>query len=382
MRKNKTILKLKNKKTTPIKKVIKFTFYGIGILLLLVLIYTAIPRINNPSPEFQTELLYGEPVDEDIKDILTPKEEPKRERAVVILENGKIIYEYGPTDKIMNTASVRKAILGILYGIAVDKGLININKTLAELNIDEITPLTKQEKTATIEHLLMFKSGIYLPAQGEHDAQITDRPKRNSDKPGEYFFANNFDANALGTIFIQETGMSIGKFMEDYLAKPMGLQDFVEDNVILGDPWFWPKKKSIHKQYYIYLSTRDLARIGAMVANEGRWNGKQIVSKMWIAKSTTSYSNLKKNHIKYGFYDGFGYQWWLESGSKTVWADGYGGRFLMINPNQNLVLAEQNFTGNSFLNTGLWLMNGNWDNGLGNLIKAHKRIVTDEVTMQ
>ncbi|WP_299365858.1 serine hydrolase [Winogradskyella sp.] len=379
MKKNKTVLKsdstLKSKKITTLKKVMKFTFYGIGILLILILIYTAIPRISNPSPEYQTELTYGEPVDEEIKKILTPKEEPKRTRSVVILENGKIIYEYGPTDKIMNTASVRKAILGVLYGIAVDKGLIDINKTLAELNIDEVTPLTEQEKTATIEHLLMFKSGIYLPAQGEHDAQITDRPLRERDKPGEYFFANNFDANALGTIFMQETGMSIGKFMEEYLAKPIGLQDFTEDNVILGDPWFWPKKKSKHKQYYIYLSTRDLARIGAMVANDGRWNGKQIISKKWIEKSTTSYSNLKENHITYGFYDGFGYQWWISSNTKTVWADGYGGRFLMINPSQNLVLVEQNFTGNSFLSTGLWLMNGDWDNGLGNLIKAHHLIV-------
>ena len=154
----------------------------------------------------------------------------------------------------------------------------------------------------------------------------------------------------------------------------MGLQDFTEKNVILGDPWFWPKKKSYHKQYYIYLSTRDLARIGSMVANQGRWKGKQIVPEEWIVKSTTSYSNLKDNHIDYGRYDGFGYQWWISSDTKTVWTDGYGERFLIINPTQNLVLTEQNFTGNSLLTTGLWLMNKNMDSGLANLMKAHKMI--------
>ena len=137
------------------------------------------------------------------------------------------------------------------------------------------------------------------------------------------------------------------------------------------------KKESKHKQYYIYLSTRDLARIGSVVANEGRWNGKQIVSKKWITESTTSYSNLKENHINYGRYDGFGYQWWISSDSKTVWADGYGERFLIVNPSQNLVLTEQNFTGNSFLTTGLWLINKNMDSGLGNLIKAHN-IITEK----
>lgn len=351
---------------------LKWILLSIGILILMILIYLIIPQVSNPSPEFQTELAYGDPLAEEIEDILTPKEEPPRTRAVIILQNEKIVYEYGPTDKIMNTASIRKAILSLLYGIAVDKGLIDLNKTLAELEIDEYTPLTAQEKSATILDLLMAKSGIYLPAQGEHDNQITDRPQRESHIPGTYFFMNNFDANALGTIFMQETGGSIGEFMEEHLAKPLGMQDFSEDNVIVGAPWFWPTEKSMHKQYYVYMSTRDLARIGAMVANEGRWDGQQVIPENWIKKSTTSYSNLKENHISYGRYDGFGYQWWLASESKTVWTDGYGGRFLIIAPDENLSLVEQNFTGNSLLTTGLWLKNRNRDSGLGNLVKAHQ----------
>ena len=357
-----------------LKKIIKLIFLGAGTLILTILVYSMIPRVSNPSPEFQTELTYGNPIAKEVENILTPKVDPQRTRAVIILQNEKIIYEYGPTDKIMNTASIRKSIMGLLYGIADNKGLIDINKTLAELAIDEYTPLTKQEKSATIQYLLMAKSGIYLPAQGEHDNQITDRPKRESHKSGSYFFMNNFDANALGTIFMQETGVSIGKFMEDYLAKSLGMQDFSEDNVIVGAPWFWPKKKSMHKQYYIYMSTRDLARIGAMVANNGRWGEKQIVPENWIKESTTSYSNLKENHINYGRYDGFGYQWWIASDSKTIWADGYGERYLIIDPNENLTLVEQNFTGNSFLTTGLWIKSRNMDSGLESLKKAHLMI--------
>jgi len=362
-----------------LKKIMKLIFFCTGTLILTILVYSIVPRVSNPSPEFQTELTYGNPIAKEVENILTPKEEPQRTRAVIILQNEKIVYEYGPTDKIMNTASIRKSIMSLLYGIAVNKGLIDINKTLAELEIDEYPPLTAQEKSATIQDLLMAKSGIYLPAQGEHDSQITDRPERGSHKPGSYFFMNNFDANALGPIFIQETGVSIGKFMEEYIAKPLGMQDFSEDNVIVGDPWFWPKKKSMHEQYYIYMSTRDLARIGAMVANNGRWGKKQILPENWIKDSTTSYSNLKENHINYGRYDGFGYQWWIASDSKSIWADGYGERFLIINPNKNLTLVEQNFTGNSFLTTGLWLKNRNMDSGLENLIKAHLMITQNKI---
>lgn len=356
------------------KKIIKLICLSIGALLLMILVYLIIPRVSNPSPVFQTELSYGKPIAKEIKNILTPKEAPQRTRSVIILENEKIIYEYGPVDKIMNIASIRKAIISLLYGIAVNKGVIDINKTLAELGIDEYTPLTIGEKRATIKDLLMAKSGIYLPAQGEHDSQITDRPKRGSHKPGDYFFMNNFDANALGTIFMQETGVSIGEFMEENLAKPLGMQDFSKENVILGDPWFLSKKKSMHKQYYIYMSTRDLGRVGAMVANNGRWNEKQILSKNWIKESTTSYSNLKENHINYGRYDGFGYQWWLTNESKSIWTDGYGERFLIIDPNKKITLVEQNFTGNSLLTTGLWLKNRNMDSGLGSLMKAHLMI--------
>ncbi len=354
-----------------LKMIIKNILFGVGILILIVLIFSSLPRIYNPSPDFQTELVYGKPVAKEIDSILTPKEKPKRTRAVIILKNEKIIYEYGPTDKIMNIASIRKAILSLLYGIAIDKGMINLNKTLAELKIDETVPLTLDEKKATIRDLLMFKSGIYLPAQGEHDSQITDRPKRGSHEHGTYFFSNNFDANVLGTIFMQETGTSIGEFMEEYLAKPLGMQDFTKENVILGDPWFFPKKKSLHKQYYLYMSTRDLARIGAMVANNGKWNDLQIVPEEWITESTTEYSHIKDSHNR---YDGVSYQWYLDSKSKTIWADGYGERFMIIDPNNQLTLVEQNFTGNSFLTTGLWLLSRNMDSGLTTLIKAHRML--------
>jgi len=357
-----------------IKKIAKWFSISIITLIAITLTYMSLPQVYNPSPKHQTELAYGEPISRKIQELLTPKVETPRERAIVILKDEKIVYEYGPTDKIMNTASIRKSMMGLLYGIAVDQGLIDINKSLKELNIDEHYALTEVEKSATIRDLLMAKSGIYLPAQGEHDAQITDRPERGSRKPGEYFFMNNFDANALGTIFMQETGMEIGAFMEEYVAKPIGLQDFSADNVKLGGPWFWPKKKSMHKQYYIYLSTRDLARIGSVMANEGQWNGKQIVSKDWVQKSTTSYSNLKENHISYGIYDGFGYQWWLNQETNSIWSDGYGGRFLIIRPEENMVLTEQNFTGNSYLSTFMWLQNRNMDSGFGNLLKANSLI--------
>ena len=60
------------------KKIIKLIFLSIGILLITILIYSIIPRVSNPSPEFQTELAYGNPVTKEVKNTLTPTEEPQR----------------------------------------------------------------------------------------------------------------------------------------------------------------------------------------------------------------------------------------------------------------------------------------------------------------
>ena len=359
-------------------KIVKMKKLTIGLIIVLVvtLIYSSIPSVYNPSPKYQTELTYGKQLPQVISEVLTPPKRPKRKRSIMVLKDEKIVFEYGPTDKIMNGHSTRKSFLSLLYGIAIEQGLIDISKTLDELGIDENIPLTPQEKTATIRDLLMFRSGIYLPAEGEHDNQITDRPARESHLPGAYFFSNNFDANALGTIFIQETGYSIGEFMEEFLAKPLGMQDFNRKNVVMGNPWFWPEGGSLHKMYYMYLSTRDFARIGAMVANEGKWNGRQIVPKNWIIESITPHSDLSDNHIS-SRYKAFGYIWWINHDG-TIWTDGYGGHFMLIDPERNLTMVERNFTGNSHLSTGLWLLKRDQDNSLRKLVEAYQLIVAHE----
>lgn len=360
-----------------LKSILKWAL-GLPLALLsLVLIYTSLPQVYNPNPTYQTELEYGQPVPEHIEKLLSPSKEPARTRSVMILRNGEVIYEYGPTDKIMNGHSTRKAFLSLLYGIAIEQGLIDINKTLDELNIDEHIPLTDQEKSATIRDLLMYRSGIFLPADGEHDDQITKRPTRDQYKPGQYPFLNNFDVNALGTIFIQETGYSIGDFMQEYLAKPLGMQDFDTDNVIMGAPWFWPKTPSYHRMYNIYTSTRDFARIGAMVANNGRWRGKQVVPESWIKESTYPHSDVTDNHINYGRYEAFGYIWMIDKDNQTVWTDGYGEHFMIIDMKRNITLVERNFTGNSYLSSGLWMMDRNMDSGLDSLMKAQQMLAKE-----
>jgi CubicO group peptidase (beta-lactamase class C family) len=180
---------------------------------------------------------------------------------------------------------------------------------------------------------------------------------------------NNFDFNVLGTILEKKTGKTIGQFMEEYLAKPLGMQDFAPSNVIYGNPFPVRKDNSDHRVYWIYLSARDFARIGAMVAQKGVWQNQQIVSAEWIEESLKPHTPQVPKEMRP--FDAYGYLWWIDNDNNTVWADGWGGQFLIVDTTRNLVLAQRNFTGNSLISSGLFMMKKKKDGFRDQLMKVH-----------
>jgi CubicO group peptidase (beta-lactamase class C family) len=102
---------------------------------------------------------------------------------------------------------------------------IRLDKTLADLKIDDHGGLLESEKQATVADLLGARSGVYHEASNSGD-NLAVAPPRGSQKPGTYFLYSNWDFNALGTIFEQETGQSIYDALERDLVTPIGMQDF------------------------------------------------------------------------------------------------------------------------------------------------------------
>lgn len=261
--------------------------------------------------------------------------------AFVALHGDKILMEHGDVDIPMNLASARKSVLSLLFGIASDRGLIDLNETLGALGIDERrTPLTDREKQATVEHLLQSRSGIYLQSGAETVENKEGRPGRGQYSPGEHYFYNNWDFNVLGAIFEQKSGLSIGEALDTWLAVPLGMQDFSRDHVLHDRQG----SDSDYRTYRIHMSARDLARLGALVAQDGMWGQSRIVSAEWIDRSTTAYSATEGP-----FYDGFGYSWWLNSELGTVMADGWGGQYMLVDRDRDLTLVTRRDTGNSML---------------------------------
>ena len=151
--------------------------------------------------------------------------------AVVILHDGHLVAEWGATNVRMYSHSVRKSLLNALYGIAVDKGVIDLNTTIGDLGFDDRPPrLSEQEKQATLLDLLKSRSGIYHEAAAESEYMKRSRPSRGVFRPGEHWYYNNWDFNVLGTVFELKTDLPIGQAFKEWIADPIGMQDFrVED---------------------------------------------------------------------------------------------------------------------------------------------------------
>jgi CubicO group peptidase (beta-lactamase class C family) len=144
--------------------------------------------------------------------------------AVVVVQHGAIVAAWGDTGTNFLLNSARKSLLSAAMGIAVSQGQVHLDDTLAQLGIDDVPPaLTAAEKQATVRDLLEARSGVYHPANYETASMGELRPARGSHPPGTFWYYNNWDFNALGTIYEHATGMSIFAGFARNIATPIGM---------------------------------------------------------------------------------------------------------------------------------------------------------------
>jgi CubicO group peptidase (beta-lactamase class C family) len=214
------------------------------------------------------------------------------------------------------------------------------DSTLEQLGIDDVQPsLTTQEKQATVRELLAARSGVYRPALYETANQAHLRPARGSHAPGTFWYYNNWDFNAVGTIYERAVGRSIFAALLDRIARPIGMQDYRP-----ADGRYVTGPESSMKDYPVRMNARDLARFGLLYLREGRWSDRPIVPSSWVKTSTTPLSKTP---------GGLGYAllWWTAWGDHgapimglpagAFWAEGVGGQFVVIDPEDDLVVVHQ-----------------------------------------
>ena len=278
--------------------------------------------------------------------------------AMVIVVHGHMIFNYGDTARVSKIASVRKSILSMLYGKYVIDKTIDVDKNVEQLGLAEPDkPFLPIEKTATLFQLLSGRSGIYLlpgDVPPDKDLILASQPKRGSEFPGMYFHYNDWDFNAAGDAFEKLTGKNIYDALQSDLAQPIGMQDFDR-----------AKQAKIahsgesHPEYAMYLSTRDMARLGLLMLRTGNWNGRQVIPENWVQGSTGVWTPFEEMNPPYlralGAPErwGFGLMWWVWDAHPYP-GDGYvvpfqgayeargtAGQYITVLPAKDMVLVHK-----------------------------------------
>jgi CubicO group peptidase (beta-lactamase class C family) len=272
--------------------------------------------------------------------------------ALMILVDGKIVYDWGKSDQKIAVHSIRKALLNSLYGIYIDNGTIDTTLTLKELQIDDIDSLTETERSATIADLLKSRSGVYHHAAAVAKSMLDKMPERGSYKPNEHYYYNNWDFNTLGFILEKLTGESLFDLFYKNIAQPLGME-YSNHIITIRDPeddWQIPDvdgfyqyetNKSKYPAFHFRLTAKDLALYGQLYLNKGKWNGKQLIPEDWIEVSTEPYSITNE---QYGI--GYGMLWNVlipneNRESKSFFHTGVGIHMLGVYPESDLVLIHR-----------------------------------------
>jgi CubicO group peptidase (beta-lactamase class C family) len=278
--------------------------------------------------------------------------------SLVVVKGGKVVYSYGDTSQVSYLASARKSVLSMLYGKYIANGRIDLNKTVGDLGINEAGQgLLPIEKTATIRHLLMSSSGVYWP-ESNPSGNSLPRPPRGSKQPGEYFYYNNWDYNVAGAVFEQLSGKTIFGALAEDLAAPLQFEDFDPARQrMLG----YPTAPSRYKSYQMWLSTRDMARLGLLMVNGGVWSGREVIPASWVKESTALHVKSAALSNMTGVM-GYAYMWWKPTVSKqrAEWVDSYlavgnHGQFILGLPAIDTVVVHKRALPDQFaiaINTG------------------------------
>ncbi|MCP4543240.1 MAG: serine hydrolase [Chloroflexi bacterium] len=238
--------------------------------------------------------------------------------------------------------SCTKSIVSALIGIAIDEGYIeSVDQPILDIFSERtVANLDVDKEAMTLEHVLMMASGLecrdsYLYRwAGIREMQrsddwvqfMLDLPM--AEPPGTRFEYCNGGSFLLSAIIQETTGMTAAEFADERLFGPLGISDVRWPSNPNGITIGWGDLR---------MRPHDMAKIGYLYLNEGRWDGEQIVPADWVATST-------RKHISATLQDGYGYQWWVTGDAdrqrpRVYMALGYAGQFIFVVPEKALVVA-------------------------------------------
>jgi CubicO group peptidase (beta-lactamase class C family) len=261
----------------------------------------------------------------------------------LLIQHGKVVAEHyfdNHTKKTLsNSFSGSKSVVGLLIGIAVDKGMI---KSLDEPISRYLDFIAAKDSNVTIRHLLGMTSDIDWSESGSNPLSDNAEAYYGSDllsimkkqpfkgSPNKVFDYASGNSQLLGFILEKATGQKVADFMSENLWKKI--------NAETDALWSLDSEEGMEKAFCcLYSTTRDYARLGQLILNNGTWGGDTIISSAMLREITTNYmlDGNKENH-RYGLH------YWIlnDPAHKVIYARGIKGQYIISIPDLDVVIVR------------------------------------------
>lgn len=276
-------------------------------------------------------------------------------RSLLVFKNDKLIaesYMRDPRDITHPAAiwSCTKQVLGVLVGIALDKGYL----MSVEDEISQYLPSVSgysDKASITLDDLLTMRSGIHFENDGANgnSAQLLKQLPANSidyivgldisHPHGTFFRYSDGDPQLVSAILQKQTGKTLKDWSEEVLFAKLGINNW---------DWITYKDGITMGAFGILMTPRNLAKIGQLVLNNGIWKGERVVSEGWITHMTTARVAPELT----GQGSAFGCYWWIDVDRDIIFMYGHGGQYVFIDRARSLIAvitAEPNTQGDFML---------------------------------
>lgn len=248
------------------------------------------------------------------------------------LRHGKVICEcnFAPYPKGMwhITHSMCKSITGMAIGMLIEEEKLKLDENIYDIFSDQINALSKIFRPViTVENLLTMTSGVTFNESGivsGNDWLGSFLNASVNGKPGTEFQYNSLNTYVLSAIVTKRTGETLTEYLTPRLFGPLGITKYY---------WETCPKGITKGGWGLFLCAEDMAKLGQLYLQKGKWNGQQLVSEYWIEISTARH--LKTQNGTYGY----GYQLWMEQRPGSFEYNGMLGQNVIIYPDMDMVLV-------------------------------------------
>jgi CubicO group peptidase (beta-lactamase class C family) len=262
-----------------------------------------------------------------------------RLRSLLVSHKGSLIleryYNGARASQPANIKSASKSVIAALVGIAISKGLIkSVDQPIADYFPELAKDPERKKREITVEDLLTMRSGLESTSGRQYGAWVRSKnwvryvlAQPLVDEPGTRVEYSTGTSHLLSAILTKATRLSTWQFAQQELARPLGFS--------LAQ---WPQDPQ--GIYFggndMLMTPRQMIRFGELYENNGRVGDRQLIPKSWVDKASVGVGRSR-----WGSDREYGAGFWIRdfAGRKSYYAWGYGGQFIFIIPDLDLVVV-------------------------------------------